>query len=121
MMEFITTFFLNPWGLLGLLTIPLVVLIYLLRSRYKTKSVSSTFIWKRSLKYVRRRIPLNFIMSLILILQILVVIAASLAIARPTIEPMETNEKIIILEASASMQTKQGDKTRFEAAKEAIE
>ena len=121
MMEFLTTFFLNPWGLLGLLAIPLVVLIYLLRSRYKTKSVSSTFIWKRSLKYVKRRIPLNFIMSLILILQILIVIAASFAIARPTIEPMETGEKIIILDASASMQTKQGEKTRFEAAKDAIE
>ncbi len=121
MIDFINTVFLNPWGLLGLLTIPLVVLIYLLRSRYKTKNVSSTFIWKRSLKYVKRRIPLNFIMSLILILQILVVVATSFAIARPTVEPLETKEKIIILDASASMHAKQGDVSRFEAAKEQIE
>ena len=120
MIDFINEVFLNPWGLLGLATIPLVVLIYLLRSRYKTKSVSSTFIWKRSLKYVKRRIPLNFIMSLILILQILVVTVASFAIARPTIEPMETEEKIIILDASASMLAEKDGVTRFEEAKRQI-
>ena len=113
--------FLYPLGFLGLIAIPIVVLIYLLRSRYKTKTVSSTFIWKRSLKYVKRRIPLNFIMSMILILQILVVVVASFAIARPTIKPLKTEEKIVILDASASMLAVDGESTRFDAAKKMIE
>lgn len=113
--------FLYPLGFLGLIAIPIVILIYLLRSRYKTKTVSSTFIWKRSLKYVKRRIPLNFIMSMILILQILVVVVASFAIARPTVNPLKTEEKIVILDASASMLAVDGDSTRFDAAKKKIE
>lgn len=111
--------FIYPLGLLGLTAIPIVILIYLLRSRYKTKNVSSTFIWKRS--RVKRRIPLNFIMSLLLILQILIVVAASFAIARPTIEPLKTEDEIIILDASASMLATDGEQTRFDAAKKKIE
>lgn len=113
--------FIYPLGLLGLLAIPIIIIIYILRSRYKSKSVSSTFIWKRSLKYVKRKIPLNFIMSLLLILQILTVVAASFAIARPTIKPLETEERIVILDASASMLAKNGKETRFEHAKKLIE
>ena len=113
--------FLYPLGFLGLIAIPIVILIYLLRSRYKTKTVSSTFIWKRSLKYVKRKIPLNFIMSMILILQILVVVVASFAIARPTVKPLKTEEQIIILDASASMLAVDGESTRFDAAKKKIE
>ena len=122
MSEWINKTFLFPMGLWGLATIPIVILIYLLRSRYKTKNVSSTFIWKRSLKYVKRRIPLNFIMSLLLILQILIVAVASVAIARPTmINPLKTEEEIIILDASASMLTSNGETTRFDDAKKKIE
>ena len=112
-------FFIYPLGLLGLTAIPIVILIYLLRSRYKSKNVSSTFIWKRA--RVRRRIPLNFIMSLLLILQILIVVAASFAIARPTIEPLKTEDEIIILDASASMLATDDGETRFDAAKKKIE
>lgn len=113
--------FLQPLGFLGLLAIPIIVIIYILRSRYKSKNVSSTFIWKRSLKYVKRRIPLNFIMSLLLILQILIVVAASFAIARPTVKPLESKEKIIIVDASASMLAEDGGITRFEHAKQLVE
>ena len=112
--------FIYPLGFLGLLAIPIIVIIYLLRSKYKTKNVSSTFIWKRSLKYVKRKIPLNFIMSLILILQILTVVAATFAITRPTIKPLETEEKIIIVDASASMLTEQGGTSRFDNAIELV-
>lgn len=113
--------FLYPLGFLGLLALPIIIIIYLLRSKYKSKEVSSTFIWKRSLKYVKRRIPLNFIMSLILILQILTVIVATFAITRPRIKPLETEEKIIIIDASASMLAENDGTTRFEYAKSLIE
>lgn len=112
--------FLQPLGLLGLIGVPIIIIIYIIKSRFVQKPVASTFIWKRSLKYVKRKIPLSVILSLLLILQILTVVAASFAIARPTVKPFKSNEEILILDASASMQTTLEGKTRFEIAKETI-
>ena len=111
---------LQPLGLLGLIGVPIIIIIYLIKSKYVQKPVSSTFIWKRSLKYIKRKVPMSIIISLLLILQILTVIAASLAISRPTIKPLKSNETIIILDASASMNTSNGTTTRFEEAKKQI-
>lgn len=115
-------FFLQDLGLLGLLAIPIIILIYLLKSKYTQKPVSSTFIWKRSLKYVKTRLPLNFTFSLLLILQLLMVILASLALARPTIIPFSQKDKIIILDSSASMNTMtDSGKTRYQLAIEKLQ
>ena len=91
-------------GLLGLIAIPIVILIYLIKSKYVPKTVSSTFIWKRSLKYMKRRIPINFIMSLLLIVQLLAVTVATFALMDVRIEDeYQNNDKIIVIDASASM------------------
>lgn len=109
-------------GLLGLLGIPIIILIYLLKSKYTQKPVSSTFIWHRSLRYIKTRLPINFTVSLLLILQLLMVILASLALARPTIIPFTTKDTIIILDSSASMKTISEDgKTRYEHAIEKLQ
>ena len=112
--------FLQPLGLLGLIGVPIIIIIYIIKSRFVQKPVASTFIWKRSLKYVKRKIPLSVILSLLLILQILTVVAASLAISRPTVKPFKSNEEILILDASASMQTQLDNKSRFDVAKDTI-
>lgn len=111
----------TPWGLLGLLGIPIIIIIYLLKSKYVSKPVSSTFIWKRSLKYVKNRLPLTFVFSLLLVLQILTVIVASFAMSRPKAPPLVTKDTIIILDSSASMMTVNDEgKTRFDLAIEQI-
>ena len=109
-------------GLLGLIAVPIVVLIYLIKSKYVPKTVSSTFIWQRSLKYMKRRVPINFIMSLLLIMQLLVVATASLALLNIRVQPRESYTKIIIVDASSSMNAKSGtsDKTRYEVAIEKV-
>lgn len=112
--------FIQPLGWLGLLAIPVIIIIYIIKSKYKPKTVSSTFIWKRSLQYVKRKIPINFIMSLLLIMQILVALASTLAITRPLVKPPKSGETIVIVDASASMNTTDGEKTRFEIAKEKL-
>lgn len=115
MIEWFREHFKQPLGLLGLLAIILIIIIYLIKARYVERPVSSTFIWQRSLKYIKRKIPMSVIMSLLLIIQILTVITASLAISRPLIKPLKTNETILILDASVSMQTEdQEGKTRFD-------
>lgn len=112
--------FFNALGWLGLLAIPVIIIIYIIKSQYKPKTVSSTFIWKRSLKFVKRKIPLNLIMSLLLILQILTALAATVAITQPKIET-KTDEVIVIVDASASMNTNDGSQTRFDIAKQKVE
>ena len=107
-------------GLLGLVAVPIVVLIYLIKSKYVPKTVSSTFIWQRSLKYMKRRVPIKFIMSLLLIVQILVVLAATTALMNIKTEPRKSDASIVIVDASSSMKAMNGDKTRYEVALEKL-
>jgi len=42
---------LTPLGLLGLIGVVALIIIYLIRPNYQQKYISSTYIWKLSLKY----------------------------------------------------------------------
>lgn len=112
--------FLAPLGLLALLGIAVLILIYLLKPNYQQKFVSSTFIWKLSLKYKKQAIPISRIRNLfILICQILVIVLCTLIISKLVIEAdIERTypEKIAIIDASASMLALQAEGTRFEKA-----
>ena len=71
---------LMPLGLLGLLGIAILILIYILKPNYQQKVVSSTYVWKLSLRYRRKQIPINRLLSfLILLCQILIVTACAFA------------------------------------------
>ena len=115
--------FLYPLGLIGLIGVPLLILIYILRSKYNEQTVPSTYLWTLSEKFFKRRNPLSGLTGIIsLILQILAVIFISLAIARPIFTvPNSASEYCFILDGSGSMNTKNGAKTCFELGKEEIE
>ena len=114
--------FTYPLGLLGLIAIPIIVVIYILRSKYTEQTVPSTYIWHLSEKFLKRRNPFSAITGLIsLILQILIVTVISLAIARPVFTlPGAAKEYCFVLDASASMNMSEGRDTRFEKAKDEI-
>jgi hypothetical protein len=115
--------FLYPLGLLGLIGVPLLILIYILRSKYNEQTVPSTYLWTLSEKFFKRRNPLSGLTGIIsLILQILTVIFVSLALARPIfIVPESASEYCFVLDATGSMNTKSGLKTDFDRAKDYIE
>ena len=115
--------FIYPLGLLGLIGVPILVLIYILRSKYNEQTVASTYLWTLSEKFFKRRNPLSGITGIIsLILQILMVAFLSLAIARPIFTvPESASEYCFLLDASGSMNTMSGLKTRFEKGKDYIE
>ncbi len=115
--------FLYPLGLLGLIGVPLLILIYILRSKYNEQTIASTYLWTLSEKFFKRRNPLSGLTGIIsLILQILTVIVISLAISRPIfVVPDSASEYCFILDASGSMNTKNGIKTCFERGKDYIE
>ena len=77
--------FMYPLGLLGLIGVPLLIIIYILRSKYNEQTVPSTYLWHLSEKFFKRRNPLSGITGIIsLILQILMVIILSLASPVPS-------------------------------------
>lgn len=115
--------FLYPLGLLGLIGVPVVILIYILRNKYNEQTIPSTYLWHLSEKFFKHRNPLSGLTGLIgLILQILTVIAVSLAISRPVfVIPASANEYCFILDASGSMNMQSGNSTRFKLAKKELE
>lgn len=113
-----------PIGLLGLLGVAVLIAIYIIKPNYQQKFVSSTYIWNLSLKYKKKSIPINHIKNLLIFLcQLLILTVCGVLLAQPAIEyerVIQKNEKIIVLDASASMMLTDGNATRFERAVEQI-
>ncbi len=108
-----------PLGLLGLTGILVLILIYLLKPNYQQRAVSSTYVWKLSLRFKKKQIPISKLRNIILFLcQLLVLTACALILSRPIIpgEKLSAHEKIIVIDASASMRASVDGETRFERA-----
>ena len=111
---------LTPLGFLGLIGIAILILIYILKPNYKQKFISSTFVWELSLKYRRKKIPINKFRNILLfICQVLVITSCAFILAQPVIEENqkpEILEKVAIVDASASMRAVYDDVSRYERA-----
>ena len=109
-----------PLGLLGLVSLLILLLIYILRPNYQQKLVSSTFIWKLSLKYKKNRIPISKLRNILLIIcQLLLLTSLALMMAQPVIghrTNLSDNEKIAIIDASVNMQMVSDNETRLQRA-----
>jgi len=113
--------FLNPAGLWGLLGIPVLILIYIIKPKFQEKLVTSTFIWKLSRKYKKKSLPWQINNVLLFLVQLLAIGVLSLILARPVIATEGgAAEKIVILDASASMMAEEKKGSRFAKAKEQI-
>ena len=122
--------FLYPLGLLGLIGIPILIFIYIIKNKYTEQTVSSTFLWTLSERFLKRKKRVSRLAGIVsLILQILAVALISLLIARPIITvPGSANDYCFVLDGSGSMHTEQAvadgtgtePVTRFEAGKQAI-
>ena len=111
-----------PIGLLGLLGLVALIIIYIIKPNYQNKVISSTFIWKLSLKFRKKRLPMNKLNNILLFLcQCLILTICALLLAKPVI-PFEKlgneNEKVIVIDASASMLLASAEGTRFTRAVE---
>lgn len=111
---------LAPLGLLALLSIIVLILIYIIKPNFQQKFISSTFVWKLSLRYKKRKIVTNKLRDIIIIIcQILILTCCALILSQPNkvLKQKITNEEvIIILDASSSMNTSYLEQTRFERA-----
>ena len=76
--------FMYPLGLISLVGIPIIILIYILMSQYTEQTVSSTYLWHLSEKFLKKKNPLSGLTGIIsLVLQLLTVAVISLLIAHP--------------------------------------
>ncbi len=107
----------NPWGLLLLLSIPVLLVIYLIKQDHKERAVSSTYLWHLSEKFRKKHLPLKRMTALTaFLLQLAMLALLALAAARPAVSLGQIAGQIVVIDASASMQTEQDGVTRFEAA-----
>lgn len=114
---------LHPLGLIGLIGIPILIIIYIIKTQYTEQTVTSTYLWTLSEKFLKRKNPISRVAGIIsLILQLLTVAVISLAIAHPVVTvPDSAQEYCFILDGSASMNMSNGENTRIERAKDRIE
>lgn len=118
-MSFITPLFL----LLGLLAGP-IILLYMLRLRRRELLVSSTLLWQKLLRDREANAPWQKLRrNLLLILQLLILTALVLALARPffPVPAITSGSVVVLLDGSASMQASDVEPSRFAVAKAEVE
>ena len=101
--------------------VPIVILLYLLKLRRTRVVIPSTMLWMKSLQDLTANAPFQRLRkNLLMFLQILVLLLAAVALARPFVraEGMQGAHYALAIDRSASMQTREGELTRLDLAKE---
>ena len=111
--------FLAPLAFAFAATIPVVIVFYLLKRKRIVKLISSTVLWQRYLAETQASAPFQRLRhNWLLILQILLLILAVLALAHPIFSKKQVAGQflVVILDASASMQSIDVSPSRFASA-----
>lgn len=113
------------WPLGLLITIPLVILLYILKRKYREVQVSSSLLWKEAYKNTQANTPWERLkVNIMMILQILVILLLIFALMSPFLKFGGKTYKnlIVVIDTTASMSTLYDkDKTRLEAGKQMAE
>ena len=100
--------FTNLWPLFLLLTIPPVIMLYILKRKYKEEVISSSLLWKEVYKNTRANTPWEkFKKNIMLLLQIIIILSIILALMSPFISIGGKSYKnvIMVIDNTASMNT----------------
>jgi hypothetical protein len=109
--------------LLGLLAAP-IILLYMLRLRRMETPVSSTLLWQKLLRDREANAPWQRLRrNLLLILQLLILAALALALARPflPVPSVVSGSVVVLLDGSASMLATDVQPSRFDAARAEVQ
>lgn len=111
--------FANLWGALFGLTVPAIILLWLLKRKRVDQVVSSTYLWDQVLKDTRANAPWQRLRhSLLMLLQVAAALLLTLALTRPFLAGAlgERAHLVLILDISGSMQATHNGESRFAAA-----
>lgn len=112
--------FLAPIAFLFALSLPVVVVFYMLKRKRVLKLVSSTLLWQRFLAESQASQPFQRLRhNWLLILQLLLLALIVFALARPFFvgDAKKTQLRVVVLDGSASMQATDEKPNRFEKAR----
>jgi len=111
--------FYSPLALIALVTVPIIILLYILKQRHKDYTVSSLYLWDEVLKDIEANAPWQKLRkNLLMILQIIAVVLLALALSKPFITGIGGAKNVVIaLDTSMSMQVEHDGKSRFDDAK----
>ncbi|MGE5590465.1 MAG: vWA domain-containing protein, partial [Bacillota bacterium] len=101
------------------LTLPAILVLYLLKRRYQDQTVSSTYLWRQALRDLEASSPWQKLRRhLLLYLQLAAAALLVLAAVRPALlTRAPSGDVIVVLDASASMQATDVAPSRFEVAR----
>ena len=112
---------LNPLMLITLGLIPILILIHTLKPKPRQIDITNLFLWQEVLKERSSHLTFERLKrNLPLFLQIIIVILAALALAKPAwlYFASEQGNMILVMDTSASMKAKFESGTRFDVARE---
>ena len=115
--------FFTPWGLLGLLAVPVIILMYLLKQKYKETKIPSLYLWKKAIPESKAQEPWQKLRkNILLFLQIATAASLAFALGGPYIMgKSQVVDYVLALDCSMSMQATDVAESRFlEAKKELI-
>ena len=109
---------LTPLGLLGLIGLIVLIIIYIIKPIFQNKIISSTYVWRMSLRYRKKKIPVSKLRNILLfICQVLVITAIAFILGQPYIADKDSGEgsdTVIIIDASLSMTAETSGSTRLD-------
>ena len=112
--------FLSPAAFWFAATLPVVVVFYLLKRKRVVKLISSTLLWQKFMAETQANAPFQKLRhNWLLILQLLLLLLAILALSRPYFSGHVASSglRVVVLDASASMQSTDESPSRFEKAR----
>lgn len=117
--------FFSPWGLAFLISIPIVILMYMLRQKFQEHTVSNIYLWEQALADIEADTPWQKLKkNMLLLLQLLALLLIIFALSDPFVSWGSKGQQnlIIVIDNSGSMNAiYKSDITRIDAAKKHAE
>lgn len=111
--------FAAPQFLWVLVALPLIILLHFIRVRRRRLEVAALFLWRQAQRLSQQR--RRFSPTWLLLVQLLAVSATALALARPVLLLGGVPDRVLVIDASASMAARDSDGVRLEKAIAAAE
>lgn len=112
----------NLWPLFLLISIPLLILLYILKKRYKEEVISSSILWQEVYRNTQANTPWEKLRkNIMMFLQIIVLLLIIIALMNPFLKIGGKSYKnvIVVIDNSASMSAiYEDDKSRLDKGKE---
>lgn len=117
--------FLQPSGLLAALTVPLILILYMLKRKSRLEPVSSTMLWEKLEQFAAPAVSISRLRkNLLLFLQLAAALLLALTLAQPAVNwagaGTRAQTTIIIVDTSISMAAQEQGGTRLDRAKQYI-